>query len=674
MGASIFNITPNTVGALIGGKIVDKIEGAIFKDGDGNVYDGGAFNEDNIEADITGSAAEYTAELDYNNQDTVVQGLQDSGPKSQQRNTVIFGEDISDAYTAKVAGEHGMAVFKKDAQGNNVEVSKAVTTLDHDSMKGSPTVPSLMNGFAVIRHKAAKGPDYWLDISNQHAFPKYTTSGGGIEIDGSVSMGRGGRKLTIESLLTDFNKNISDKKDPRYPMPYYATDFMYAKHFKNIPLNRLITLRRFPHPTYDNLQFGAPGAFDASDKNPVPTSKGGAVQSYKPMAQAITYFGEPTGNKLEDLTKINGMLSWKSLESEVNIVRGETVAGYEQTPFAGKMGNFGKAASILTGKGDLSGRGEEQRKYDAQYTSEDFLRRPYGPVNSIVKTHIRDRGIEGNMKFSLTFEYQLRSYAGINPRLALLDAYCNMLALTFNNAKFWGGANRFFPNDPQFAFLGDQKAFYKGDYESYIKSFTDDIRTSAGVGLNGLKDIVDAILNMNFMGAIKALAKNVGGTLLDLQSAKGRPQLIGFKALLSGDPTGEWHMVVGNPYMPILQIGNLIMKDFDCMFSGHLGADDFPTEMKWVINLEQGMPRDKAGLESIFNYGEGKMYYKPVEKDANNVTTSGKGTGAHDEAHKKEAHGEHKKEWAHPSDYSPKLGRNTVYDSEYLHKIAGSLF
>ncbi len=667
MGATIFGITPDT--------LVNFGARSLFKDADGNVVEDDVFAADNQEAVIQGSQQEYTSELDYQGLDGTVKGLQDFTHTSIPRNTVIFGEDVSDAYNGAVAGEHGLAVFSKDKNGNPIQVSPAVTTLDHASLKDSPTVPSLMNGFAVIRHKAAKGPDYWLDISGQHAFPKYTTQGGTIDSDGSVSSGRGGRKLTIESLLTDFNKDISDKGDKRYTTPYYASDFMYAKHFRNIPLNRLITLRRFPHPTYDNLEFGRPGDFDTSSKNPVPTTKGGPRQAYKPLAQAITYFGDPTGNKLEDLTKINGILNWKSLESEVNIVRGETVAGYEQTPFAGKLGNFGKAASILAGKGDLSGRGEEQRRYDAQYTSEDYLRRPYGPVNSIVKTHIRDRGIEGNMKFSLTFEYQLRSYAGINPRLAMLDAYCNMLALTFNNAKFWGGANRFFPNDPQFGFLGDQKAFYKGDYESYIKSFTEDIRTGANVGLNGIKDIVDAILNMNFMGAIKALAKNVGGSLMDLQSAKGRPHLVGFKALLSGDPTGEWHMVVGNPYMPIMQIGNLIMKDFDCFFTGHLGADDFPSEMKWVINLEQGMPRDKAGLESIFNYGEGKMYYKPIEVGSPDMTTSGTDTSANDIAREHALKSEHERTWAHPSDFStPKLGRNRVYDAEYLHKIAGSLF
>jgi hypothetical protein len=37
--------------------------------------------------------------------------------------------------------------------------------------------------------------------------------------------------------------------------PYSFQDFVYCKYFGLIPNNRLITLRRYTVPTYDNLQF-----------------------------------------------------------------------------------------------------------------------------------------------------------------------------------------------------------------------------------------------------------------------------------------------------------------------------------------------------------------------------------------------------------------------------------
>jgi hypothetical protein len=96
---------------------------------------------------------------------------------------------------------------------------------------------------------------------------------------------------------------------------------------------------------------------------------------------------------------------------------------------------------------------------------------------------------------------------------------------------------------------------------------------------------------------------------------RGRaPDIVAFKALLTGEPIGEWHMVVGNPYNPILRVGNLICTGAKFQFNDTLGADNFPTELKVAITLEHGRPRDQGDIESMFNDGNGRIYYAPASR------------------------------------------------------------
>lgn len=89
------------------------------------------------------------------------------------------------------------------------------------------------------------------------------------------------------------------------------------------------------------------------------------------------------------------------------------------------------------------------------------------------------------------------------------------------------------------------------------------------------------------------------------------PTITGFRSLLTGEPVGEWHLMVGNPLNPIIVCGNLICTDMSVTFSDELGPDDFPVQMDVTYTLEHGMPRDSAAIQSMFNRGEGKIYNLP---------------------------------------------------------------
>ncbi len=63
-----------------------------------------------------------------------------------------------------------------------------------------------------------------------------------------------------------------------------------------------------------------------------------------------------------------------------------------------------------------------------------------------------------------------------------------------------------------------------------------------------------------------------------------------------------------------MMVGNLWCTSATFEFSDELGIDDFPTELKVVVNLEDGRARDASDLQSIFNSGGGRIYY-PYSKD-----------------------------------------------------------
>jgi len=120
-----------------------------------------------------------------------------------------------------------------------------------------------------------------------------------------------------------------------------------------------------------------------------------------------------------------------------------------------------------------------------------------------------------------------------------------------------------------------------------------------------------AALAENPMAALAKLAAGAA-KLGMIEMNKGRaPAIVAMKALLTGEPIGEWHMVIGNPYKPIAKIGNLICTESKFQFNDVIGADNFPTELKVSITVEHGRPRDAGDIQSMFNEGQGRIYYPP---------------------------------------------------------------
>jgi len=379
--------------------------------------------------------------------------------------------------------------------------------------------------------------------------------------------------------------------------PYKYTDFVFCKYWNKIPNNYMLTLRRYPFPVFDNIEF--PGE-NGSDKDSSITPSA----YYSPITQAITFMGDDPGNGLSDMMKYTAKLPYKDNESKIHSVTAQT-PGADAGPAPG----LAKVLGVLSGGADFNSISKGGQAPPDPYSNGPYMNRIYGPVNVIKKTKQREQGLNFEQSFALKFHYVARPIGGVNTKAIMLDIMANLLVLCYAEGSFWGGAHRFTGGKPQYPFLGGKagmQALYSGDIGGFVDAFTDQLTQAA----SNVSDIFNSVL-ANPVDGLKKLA--AGGAKLGLakQLAKKRMSLQQIPSLLTGNPVGEWHLTVGNPFNPIMEIGNLVCTGVDFEFGKELGPDDFPLEMTATVKLEHGMPRDKAGIESMFNRGGGKIYHLP---------------------------------------------------------------
>ena len=417
--------------------------------------------------------------------------------------------------------------------------------------------------------------------------------------DNQLMGGKYAHTVSVPKIIDFFTTN--------YPkIGYKPADFLYSKYYKKIPVNHLITLRRFPAAIPDNIYDlkATPGTDDKdTEKAPAAVDIGQTAG-----VTAITYLGETAGNTLEDLLKMSFGLNWEEIKSEMESISSGD-GGYTSQPFYSKIGGIGRALADAS-KGVTSG--EKFRK--GLNSTDDRFGTTYanfviGPVNVVDKTTIRQTGLKFQNDMKLVFDYELKSLSYVNPKIAMIDIISNMLTMTTNNAQFFGGGHRYYGSAGYVASqFGDINKLKQGDFSGYMGSVVQDVET----GFKGL--FGDSNGNFDANSIVDGL-KNVGKTLLGNMLGsflKGNVGAVSStqatKAFISGEPTGNWHVTVGNPLNPIVMMGNMICDNATMTLGQGLGYDDFPMEVKFEVDLKHGKPRDKGDIENMFNAGRGRIY------------------------------------------------------------------
>jgi hypothetical protein len=421
--------------------------------------------------------------------------------------------------------------------------------------------------------------------------------------------------------------------------PYNVKDFIFCKHYGVIPNNRMITLRRFPNSVMDNLRVPTPGqrpeAVDKAGKIQGQFVEGASISAEQmikegaclPIAQAVTFFGAETGNSLDSILGISTGLNFRPADQErLKKAYGNdkgfmqsTLGKYIEALAGGELTNNLKAISnavgTLTDPDNVELRIRRQL-FDNLTTGDGPLsKRIFVDVNTVNQMMLRDVGFTGgDQTFNLTFNYSLTSVGEINSRMMFIDLMANLLAIGSDYGKFLVpqllvGSNR-------------QGIGFPGGSKGFVKHLTHPL------------EFLNDMLKLNFEAEVKAKIENLNGTLEKSKNeiqglSKGQPlskdghvyktltamltndlinQLVYEPIMLSGYPTGEWHVVVGNPLNPIAMIGNLICTNVSIKLNNVLGPDDFPTELTATFNMRAARQKHRGDFESMFNRGNGRLY------------------------------------------------------------------
>jgi len=486
-------------------------------------------------------------------------------------------------------------------------------------------VPALQNTYALTKLYGSEGGKKLLNKRGDRRW---------YEVDQAIGLG--------SNDLANFSSNPTTSSliswgggDPYGRTPYHFTDFAFAKYWNKIENNRLITLRRFGGPILDNLKFpGMDGIKEKWNSEAIDTGSTSKLL-FPPMAHAITYFGEETGNKLSELLKFTTGVKWDELKSDVwNVGTQATPENTSGPGMFGALANLSKMLAVAGGNYDPQLVMNKGQLPPDPYSDGPYENRILGPVNRIDTVKRRVAGLEFDWSgLNLVFEYVARPIGGVNPKAVLLDILSNFLIIGSASAVFFGGQHRFMGNPARYPFLGGAEgieSWYSGEPIEWaghtIKQFAGQVTNKEGGLLKRALDVFTQLLGGGGKGGLEAIFGNVAGLFtgdglvkdilthkLAEKSAGQVPYLTGMRALLIGEPVGEWHVTIGNPLNPIAMIGNLICTGIEIEFGEELGPDDFPTEIKITVKLDHGMPRDRDAIQSVFNRGMGRIYDLPDE-------------------------------------------------------------
>lgn len=413
-------------------------------------------------------------------------------------------------------------------------------------------------------------------------------------------------KPTIQAIMKYYNQ------DDDYGLRRYDyTDFAFLKRLNQVPLNYLITLRRYPTPCGD-------GMIDLSCPASDTVNKLGVWPTYGCIAKAVTYMSKDNGNDINAILRFAYGSNWTEEQADIQQMESNTTLRSQTINRPNSVKNLVYAARRINNPSSASGQGidwydgvcgplrqnfADRRIYQGDALVDKYSTSVLGPINCIDSVYIRSRGLTFDQGITLTFEYDLKSVAMMNPKAVALDLIANFFTLTGNYGGFWGGATRWHQRPEELgAPVGDIEALRNGDILKFVSSVKDSfVNTVQSIFSGSVEEIVEKVATVVAGGLADHLSD-----IMDRYSPLGAAQIT--KALLRNTPTGNWHLVIGNPLDPIATIGNLCVESTDVTWGPILQGDDFPSSINFEVRLRHGMPRDIGSIQTMFNMGKGRIY------------------------------------------------------------------
>lgn len=389
-------------------------------------------------------------------------------------------------------------------------------------------------------------------------------------------------------------------------MKLRAADFAYLKDLGVYPINRLWILRRFP------------------DNCIVPNNLLSWGNSVSAISTVVGWMKDKEDNPMFSLSFSE---VWTDQRDMIDKVFSEILKSEFGLKLPSMMSVPGWSQGILFGMLKAMGLSD----------SFDSKNVPTGNPNVLRTAKMREinsQGLKTNLELSLETEYEQKYINGIDPGLAMLDIISNLLKMGTSDQKFILG------NSPQLIQLigtvnsSSQKVeawleFIKSMIKAFVTgvtNFIDEISSSSSnvttTTSSNSENNVSLTTSIAEKGVIEQMGSFVMGlsdTILTGTVSKYRWPLKGSIGLMSGINTTPWHLTVGNPYSPIINIGNIVVNDVRIKPSNDLGFNDMPARLDVSIQIELGRPLGKQEIEKMFNNGYKRVY---SSKNLSSITDS----------------------------------------------------
>lgn len=381
-------------------------------------------------------------------------------------------------------------------------------------------------------------------------------------------------------------------------MNLFARDFAYLRFLGVYPNNRLIVCRKFGSPVNNDL----------------------SRFQVKPVSTLVTW--QPPGT---DFFKISFGEEWTDADASFTEILNDIGDEFKMGSGGGSF-NVGEKLAGGLGAIPLPGFSEIfQRKimYElglVDETGRDII--PSGNANLIKEAKMRKTIKDGssgsglNCKISIPvkIEYEQKFIGGLDPTKAFYDILSNISQFGTQDAVFYlngagPAADKFkkfitaLKNNPREAITN----LLNGVINS-LKGMVDDIISALGLGDKPAEDdSKKEETSIDFKGAINKVLDTILLLVVGIVK-KYEIRILGVVNALTGQPSGPWHVTVGNPKRPVFTSGDMICKEVNVSLGETLAFNDLPSRITVEFTLENARPLGLGEIMSRFMQGQGRSY------------------------------------------------------------------
>jgi len=391
----------------------------------------------------------------------------------------------------------------------------------------------------------------------------------------------------IGGIAPDVETIVSRTGDVGKAVELKYADFLYCKRLNAYPNNRLVILRRFATPVEDNI---IDCAISQTNLN------------QDPLAVLVTWFDEfPMTLDFREKWDINSAGMMEAIQDVSDTLSSPNKPNSGDNSTATETSNPYLSSLWYTMILKLN---EDEKDMSAY---KNIL--PGANPNLIKQSAYRKAAsLESNITFELKFEYVLRYIDGIDPHMAMHNIIANIIRMgTSTSISTYPPLSQ----DSEFKKIFEEVAH--GKVLTALSSIFDVIKEYFKDKDNTLKTLsflTDKVTSMFSSG--QSLAKEFESYTSKIMSIF-RFKLIAALQADTAMASGQWHVTVGNPFNPIVSVGDLILADaVNIKFNNELSYNDFPTEIYATIKLKSVRSRGAQELEQIFNTGFGRIYVYPT--------------------------------------------------------------